>query len=902
MTKQGQKIFITTIQALTQFKEDNLDLLKDNIDLILFDEGHKEPAPTWSKIIRNFKKKTILFTATPIRNDYQIFNVDEEYFYNYPIVDAINEGIIRNVEFKYIDQESNDVKEKIKKFINAIIKSKKEYDQKYNCDAKVIIRFSNFEDLNYAINVILEKGENAIAIHDRFKNTKDNNYKFQEVPIKNEATYWLAQNKLVEGVDDYKFAILGVFEAFDNARSLIQQIGRVVRKKSINSRVNKCWIVINTADRFQEELWKTYIDYESDKIQNAKLPVTNYINHFKEYLSSQPKYLYSSRKFLKRFNVKENLNFEEVATRYKIPLRVNIFSLKDQYINEITVENMLQEIIGQKEVSNEFVLGRYLNKNGEIGIIVYVKFGNSPILSTESFVELKLGLLFVYLKENYLFYNDTNNYIPKPIIEVSNPVRPNKLQRLFNDETEFTEVTLKNGMITYNAIQRQVLNSKNIKNVAPNVTDKYKFCTTITGNISDKGKKHRRYVGFSNARVTDNTRYVLLIDYLYWIENISNRVIKNEGTINSFFDRYAPIEGIPQLTSPVLITFNFNNLNKYIVDEEDKEVKIEDLNYKVLNNKTNLVINGKEIELSIKFENKKYILSFNEAVLNHKYRFKEQVKIDDEYLINENETVVDYLNQYQDFHIVTADTKYIYYRKNFYKCEIDPSDSRLEAIFSEYELVNGKKIESEKGDTSTNRNEWSEDSLFYLVSSLGKYLEDKNEIKEALINMDYLVCTDLRTEIADFIGLDTKHKRIYFIHCKAKEGTRSASVFQDICSQIIKNLDYAHPLSNRIPDGIESWDGDWIYKKVVRKRIIKGDKNAKSIWKLIKEYQRDPESTTYIWALTAKMFSLKEYKREKQMDIKQKPEIIQIDYILMNTWAAVQSIGAKFKFFFDKKE
>lgn len=168
--------------------------------------------------------------------------------------------------------------------------------------------------------------------------------------------------------------------------------------------------------------------------------------------------------------------------------------------------------------------------------------------------------------------------------------------------------------------------------------------------------------------------------------------------------------------------------------------------------------------------------------------------------------------------------------------------------------------------------------------------------------MDYLVCTDLRTEIADFIGLDTKHKRIYFIHCKAKEGTRSASVFQDICSQIIKNLDYAHPLSNRIPDGIESWDGDWIYKKVVRKRIIKGDKNAKSIWKLIKEYQRDPESTTYIWALTAKMFSLKEYKREKQMDIKQKPEIIQIDYILMNTWAAVQSIGAKFKFFFDKKE
>ncbi|WP_139023754.1 DEAD/DEAH box helicase, partial [Bacillus cereus] len=70
--KQEKKIFVTTIQALTKIKNKKKEAygqLKEQIDLILFDEGHKEPAPTWSQTIRDFKQKTILFSATPVRND-----------------------------------------------------------------------------------------------------------------------------------------------------------------------------------------------------------------------------------------------------------------------------------------------------------------------------------------------------------------------------------------------------------------------------------------------------------------------------------------------------------------------------------------------------------------------------------------------------------------------------------------------------------------------------------------------------------------------------------------------------------------------------------------------------------------------------------------------------------------
>lgn len=56
-----------------------------------------------------------------------------------------------------------------------------------------------------------------------------------------------------------------------------------------------------------------------------------------------------------------------------------------------------------------------------------------------------------------------------------------------------------------------------------------------------------------------------------------------------------------------------------------------------------------------------------------------------------------------------------------------------------------------------------------------------------------------------------------------------------------------------------------------------------------------------IWALTAGMFSLETYTNQKQRGFEQFPEIIQIDYLLMYTWSAVQSVGARFRLFFDKK-
>ena len=67
--------------------------------MIIVDEGHREPAPKWAESVRELKKPTVLFTATPCRNDHKMFNVDPDYVYTYSHHKAVNERYIREVKF-----------------------------------------------------------------------------------------------------------------------------------------------------------------------------------------------------------------------------------------------------------------------------------------------------------------------------------------------------------------------------------------------------------------------------------------------------------------------------------------------------------------------------------------------------------------------------------------------------------------------------------------------------------------------------------------------------------------------------------------------------------------------------------------------------------------------------------
>lgn len=82
-----------------------LDLL-GTFDLVVVDEGHYEPAPSWSRSVRELARPTILLSATPFRNDYKLFTVRGSFAYNFPFPKAADAKIVRDVRFATLDAQN----------------------------------------------------------------------------------------------------------------------------------------------------------------------------------------------------------------------------------------------------------------------------------------------------------------------------------------------------------------------------------------------------------------------------------------------------------------------------------------------------------------------------------------------------------------------------------------------------------------------------------------------------------------------------------------------------------------------------------------------------------------------------------------------------------------------------
>jgi superfamily II DNA or RNA helicase len=114
---QERMVLVGTLQAMDMIRRDAqkasdpsptseslwaADLLKliGKFDLVVVDEGHYEPAISWSRAIRDADLPTVLFSATPYRDDYKSFRVGGRFVFNQPIDDAIDERIIRKPPFR----------------------------------------------------------------------------------------------------------------------------------------------------------------------------------------------------------------------------------------------------------------------------------------------------------------------------------------------------------------------------------------------------------------------------------------------------------------------------------------------------------------------------------------------------------------------------------------------------------------------------------------------------------------------------------------------------------------------------------------------------------------------------------------------------------------------------------
>jgi superfamily II DNA or RNA helicase len=908
-------IFVGTMQALNDIRknESAYKLLKKDIDLIIFDEGHKEPAEDWKKAIREMGKKVVLMTATPVRNDNNQFNIDKRYIYNYSYHTALKERYIRDIIFKEISARE------ILDFLNVVISECDKHITE-NPDTKIIIRFKNFEDLNYAYMKLNEEGKKVIAIHNQYKNDNTDHFEGKNKAVKSvpdvkqeKANYWLHQNKLIEGIDDSSFQIVVMYDSFSDVRSLIQQIGRVVRKNDYNSD-EAAVVYYRSSTTNQEKLWHEYLLYEEKLKENINLIYFSFEEFFEKALKIHPDIIYSDKHYLKKLN---HLHIDDDRTsfrKFKVPLKTNVFysSVRTNVLIDETLKIVHEGILN----SDAKIITEIKNIRSNEYVIVYSAFKNSPYLVDEFFLEVRLQIILLKFVDSYLFVFDSNNLIIASIKELYSQIPSEHLQNLFSSGNKISRVTINNGFINQNNIRRQILNADDISSIAPSVTDKYSFCTTINGVVKSTISNEflTRYIGFSKGRISDSSRLYQLNQYFEWIDYIFNS-LKAKGINSNIFSRYAPVTRKPDNLEAISILLDISEFTDLFVDKYNKKVVFEKFMYEVKGNIFKVVTDIGDLDINIKFNDRT-----NKYVLHQTNNFEvyfDVINLSEYFFGNSDlrktDDIIQYLNRNQAFQIIVETKRHIYTRQNFYEVGIKSNDDRLLEILKEYSVTTGGGIVNEKGASSNVVNQkkmWDRGSLFELVASQGSSIDLTSsygkELKDHFLGFDYLICTDLNKEIADFIALDEQKQNVYFIHCKASDKMLSASAFQDVCGQIVKNLDYVHPLSDRKPVDLNNWNGTWENEKykVSTNRIIlnKGDINSESIWAKIKTVSQKQDSNVYVWALLGNMFSLEKYLMEKNKSVGlQKAEMIQIDYLLMSTWATVQNSHAKFQIYFDKK-
>lgn len=880
-------VLVGTIQGLRWLYEKDArtyQQLRRSTSLVIVDEGHYEPAPEWGNAVRSLACPTVLLSATPYRNDLKVFNIDPDNVFSYSFHQAAQDKVIRGVEFQDINTESAE------SFVDDVLRFYNREFQKtrtgHSLLPKVIVRCQTFEEVQVIAGLLATRGESVIAVHERFISTAAPSWCKNVVPDPraNQARFWVHQFKLMEGVDNPDFEVLAIFRPFRNARAFVQQVGRVIRNPQ--KRPGQTAYILADKSSRQREFWKNYIEFEKNAEQPGYFRSILEIPIHRRILDAQKGIWYIKGNFRSVLkpgipNIEDELLFRQsILIMHPLP--------------SFSFRTLCKEALAlAKEQDREIVAQA---QPGTAWLNLYIAFRNSPLLHSKAFIECELGYTFFWQADDFIFCFDSQGLFPDYLGDMTNPVAPTLLQRLFpqGSKNRLFELSLVNTDLGRHSVRARTIRAYSIADTAPSISDYAHFCSRVSGfaQISPK-RRAKRYVGLARGRVTDSqTPYCTFNEYMQWLERLLSQMRNASNKPNDLFSRYAQFAEEPKDPEPRNILFDIADVIENFITIPSpgilqQTLECEDLCFSVDKGRFTFIANGHRFPVAIHYDKETGRYLLNSPPLDARY-------ISPAY----GKTLVTYFNQSQSFRVVPKTRRYIYAHGQWYlpSLHVVQTAERLMKLFHPVRVLDS--IATEKGRTCGNAaGGWQSDSLFGLVDRCGH----GTELSDEMSGVDLLVCDDMKTEVADFIAADTHNLRLMFIHAKAfaTPRKRSASSFHEVCSQAVKNLELLHPYSDRMPPNLQSWIGPWEAPGVegqIRHRIRKGPKDSQRLWNDFQEMIRDPTTARWVWIILGHGFSLGEFRRRIEKR-KERPEDVQIIYLVQSTWNAVSSIGAQLKFF-----
>ena len=768
-----------------------LTMIRENFDLVVVDEGHYEPAVSWSRGVREFNLPTLLLSATPYRNDYKSFRVRGRYLFNFPYEQAIDHRIIRPAEVIVPDAAPEQERQAaVAQFVGILqqeLPDRLERARAWFRDGatpKVMVRGDDLDTLSMLqdeINRVFET--RSVVIHDRAKKTPENQDLFTSVASallnRPDATFWIHQNKLMEGVDDPAFVAVGVFDLMGNARQLVQQIGRATRRANGDRRFRQTgWVLGSPANAARiRTAWERYKRYEDYAARNTAHIVTNEVTLPDRLLEYMAEYQYISGEFRGRFELEQPLAAGDIQLSRTAAVLRTVEPLPDIRIFGTIIEEAIMD-------KDRFKITPIENMPENAMGFSYYAWRNSPYLIDRFFSEWKLGIFIAVQHDNFILMHDTEGLVVDMSDLKLKRAGRSIMEKAFPDgdgenAPRLSRMSFSSLDMSQHAIRGIAMRTRSFADVFTDLLDPSLVPATAAGFVNGSA----RYVGFARSRLRDaSERYVPIAEYVDWTSVVVAELSDHDRSRSRVFDRYAAVvEDVDgEDAKPVSIL-----LDPSLDDMRDDDiggaafVLHEDVNYFDLCADVDeesgafvVEIDDQDIECTVKFveETGKYHIQSDS--LNA--RFPPPERNDRRH----GQSLVQRLNQRQAFRILTRREGVIYSEGSFYEPRMrwlldDGGTPILDYIYASPSLC---LVDSEKGENyfAANMRDWHRRSIFGLFAATCDGQRpvngiDDDDLTAAIEAFPIWLCDDDGQEVADFIGLDPDAKKMVLVHAKIGE-------------------------------------------------------------------------------------------------------------------------------------
>lgn len=965
--------------------------LKDKLDLVVFDEGHREPAKEWARAVRSLEKPCVLMSATPYRNDLRRFRIGGESFREeYKFGEAVAKDIIREVRF-YVSRVK--LEDDPRAFVREVRRCFKIVERKAKaqgiCEPKVIVRCASFETLcrihsEFCIQEAKEGGKGkrkariAMAFHSRFgphytdplmrycpqelqRTIRTSRLSTPEKAIRSGSAqrksvkYWIHQDMLAEGVDVPEFVFLAFYEEFKNSRSMVQQIGRILRNTTPRRQHQTAYVLRDSTSQMEEQ-WNAYKAYEDQS--TSVIGAIDIVDSIRKAL---PELYYGGRRYRRATDPR---SADALKNDLRLPARARVFRIPADLIAQETfgfyIDELMDELSEQLEerdlVEMTVPLSRKLQ--GDAYCMVHIHAAQSPHLEEGGFFDIRLSPSVFVRRGDLLFHTGEVGLVGGKFGRLLQPVDESALQAiLLQLGDQVKQVSLVSGDLGDTAVRRKAFGARDLSASAPNLDDHFHFISSAMTVGSVDGLPVRRYVSFSRNAISETCHHPLSLDeYIAWVDSLL-QTMQGKVPENLFLGRFAPhtepktdddktpahilveltefrqvFEGTHDVIESGLPFGDLFSAIACPVEEDPTREGVFLWQAEIL---------GKVASGTIRYldDRKRFILKSRQLDEAFKQRRREIQRGEGGDNVVESEVehrrirASSFLTTRAAVRVITK-SGLLYADRRFYKPtiplwgkrrveEIGVLESMMELGSDRYVDLKqrekgktydatgrkGKKTKKYKYDKSNGT--WAQGSLFHFI--------DKNPILFQQAgwkhNEIYLVCDDMGEETADFVAIDPKRDRVAVIHakCGKKEGgSFSATDFKEVSSQVVKNLGLFNPATPYSPDLLSRWRKKWPANGkngAGLDRIRRGPSEMKpSLKEVIEALYRvlsSPSSDKEAWIVNSygiRPDDLKKLLKETENN-KSLPRynIIQLLYLMHSCNSAVSSQRARLRIFGMKK-